>query len=162
MPNRILYFILSTPKALSITFLSDECVKLNISFFTFWLRAVTVLWKMIFCFLVWCKITRTVWVAGVHQVKFVCTMMNCCQLPLTQMEMPQVERCLPDGGCENLWLHLSIALQNTLISCTDPGHPASTNVNLMSKSQQAMTFCVVMFLRHMCWTVKSLSTMTGT
>ena len=61
------------------------------------------------------------------------------------MEMPQVERCLPDGGCRNLWLHLSIASLNTLISCTDPGHPASTNVNLMSKSQQAMTFCVVMF-----------------
>ena len=32
-------------------------------------------------------------------------------------------------------MYLVIASSNTLMSCTEPGHPAIANVNIMSKSQ---------------------------
>jgi hypothetical protein len=41
---------------------------------------------------------------------------------------------VPRGGCGNLSPYLFLASLNTLISCTDPGHPVTTKVNLKSKS----------------------------
>ena len=49
----------------------------------------------------------------------------------------------PDGGCGNLCPYLWVASLNTPILWTDPGYPARTKVNLMSKSQMANTFWVV-------------------
>ena len=123
-------------------------------FFTLWLQAFSILRKMVLGSLVRRKVTQTIWVAGVHQVKFSYTMDQFCKIQLVQLEAANATeaRCLPMGGCEKTWLYLVIASLNTLMSCTEPGHPARTNVNLMSKSQTVITFCVVMPLRHMCWT----------
>ena len=121
-------------------------------FFALWLRTISILRKMVLGSLVGRKVTRSIGVAGVHQVKFPYTMDQFCKIQLIQLEAANATevRCLPVGGCGKTWLYLVRASLNTLMSCTEPGHLARTNVNLMSKSQTAITFCVVMALRHMC------------
>jgi hypothetical protein len=54
---------------------------------------------------------------------------------------------IPGGGCGKIVAYFVRALLNTLISCAEPGHPATINpatikVNLMSKSHMASTFWV--------------------
>jgi hypothetical protein len=41
---------------------------------------------------------------------------------------------IPGGGCGKIVAYFVRALLNTLISCAEPGHPATIKVNLMSKS----------------------------
>jgi hypothetical protein len=46
-----------------------------------------------------------------------------------QLEINEILKCIvPLGACLNLSLNLAIASSSTLMSCADPGHPASTNV----------------------------------
>jgi len=68
----------------------------------------------------------------------------------------------PDGGCGNLCPYLWVASLNTPISWTDPGYPARTKVNLMSKSQMANTFWVVYPCWPVCWTTLDTGTTIGT
>ena len=57
-------------------------------FFTLWLWAVAILPKMVLGSLVGRKITQTVWVARVHQVKFSYTMQHFCKFQLLELEAP--------------------------------------------------------------------------
>ena len=109
------------------------------------------------------KVTLTVWVARVHQVKFSYTMEQFCKFHLVQVEATNATagRCLPVGGYGKTWLYLVIESVNTLMPCTKPGHPARINVNLISKSQIASTFYVVLPLQNMCWIILWLGTTTG-
>jgi hypothetical protein len=68
--------------------------------------------------------------------------------------------CLPSGGKGNLLAYLTNALLKTLVSCTEPGHPATTKVNLISKSQTANTFWVVSRYRPKCAIITEKGTTT--
>ena len=60
-----------------------------------------------------------------------------------------------EGKCANAWF-------KTLVSCAQPGQPATTKVNLMSKSHTTRTFWDVKPCRHLWLTASSAGTETGT
>jgi hypothetical protein len=47
---------------------------------------------------------------------------------------------IPSGRNKNLSIYFYNASLKTLVSCTEPGHPATTKVNLISKSHISITF----------------------
>jgi len=59
---------------------------------------------------------------------------------------------IPGGGCGKIVAYFVRGLLNTLMSCAEPGHPATIKVNLMSKSHMASTFWVGYPCRPICWT----------
>jgi hypothetical protein len=128
--------------------------------FTFWLWGITVLLQMILGSLVRCKVTCLVRVPEVHKVIFAYTIKQL----LVSWSSSTMYKCSSNWlyGCENTWLYVVLTSLNTLISCIEPGQPTRTNVHLMSKSHIAKTFCVVIPLRHRCYTNLSLGTTQGT
>jgi hypothetical protein len=57
-------------------------------------------------------------------------------------DIKEIRDCfIPLGGLGNRSLYVSKVSNNTLVSRTDPSQPMTTNVNLILKSQTAMTFC---------------------
>jgi hypothetical protein len=68
---------------------------------------------------------------------------------------------LPFGGCGNLAAYFTKVFLNILVSCADPGHPATTEVNLISKSHTAMIFYVGYPCRPTWFTISSAGTTTG-
>ena len=70
-------------------------------FFTLWLRTISILRKMVLGSLVGRKVTRSIGVARVYQVKFSYIMDQFCKIQLIQLEAANATevRCLPVGGC---------------------------------------------------------------
>ena len=99
---------------------------------------------MVLVSLVGRKVLWTVSLARIHQVKFPYTMERYFHFHIFSSSGKFCSNNV--FTCRGMWLYLVVASLNTLMSYTDPGHPARTNVNLMLKSQIASTFCVVRVL----------------
>jgi hypothetical protein len=130
--------------------------------FTSWHWALAKLQEMILCTPIWCKITRSVWEPRVHKLelpyKFKILLPTCKQN--NNVKKSPYNTPIPWGGCGNLSPYLSWASLKTLISWTEPGHPTTTNVNLISKSHMAKTFWVVYPCLLVCWTTWLVGTTT--
>ena len=103
---------------------------------------------MVLVSLVGRKVLWTVSLARIHQVKFPYTMERYFHFHIFSSSGKFCSNNV--FTCRGMWLYLVVASLNTLMSYTDPGHPARTNVNLMLKSQTTSTFCVVIPLRDNC------------
>jgi hypothetical protein len=115
-------------------------------FFPSWFCDVLEVLNMVHGFLVRSQVSWTVCVPGVHHIEL--SYNSICKCYILQLEMSNV--LTARWGKSSF--HVVMASSNTLMSWTEPGHPARTNVKIMSKSQAAMTFYVVRPLRHKCCT----------
>jgi hypothetical protein len=99
---------------------------------------------MVLLSLVWRKKTLLVSIAGVNKVVLPYTFMtNISDNICVQTINSTIVIFIPFGENENLSAYFCNDSLKTLVLCTEPGHPATTKVNLISKLHIAITFWVV-------------------
>jgi hypothetical protein len=99
---------------------------------------------MVLFSLVWRKETLLVSVAGVSKVVLPYTFMtNVIENICVQKINSTIVIFIPSSGNRNLSAYFYSASLKTLVSCTEPDHPATTKLNLISKSHTTIIFWVV-------------------